>query len=101
MPRFGESAGALPSLESDGAGDENRLVGLTNLQAKIIYAAEGDPSIVIHEAIHVKTEEGGHCDWSNRFLDIHNRLEVRGAFTDECDGVRCSSDGTGHNWSCR
>ena len=43
----------------------------------------------------------GHCDWSNRFLDIHDLLEVRGSFTDDCEHVRCSSDGAGHDWSCR
>lgn len=77
------------------------LVGFTDPGTKTIWISQSHPSMLVHEALHVAyPAEPNHCTWSMHLLAVHMTYGVRGAFTDDCNRVRCSSEGDGHYWRC-
>lgn len=45
-----------------------------------------------HEALHL--DDHSHCNWSVKHLQLFEEHRVPGAFTDDCQNVRCQSSKT-------
>jgi hypothetical protein len=87
------------------AGDDLGEFGLSEAigrrEAGTIAVLAAFPTILVHEALHFRDGDGGHCGWSAPArLALFDRYNSPGSYRDDCAGVVCSSH-AGGVWACR